>query len=113
MNDRRAPPSLHVISGGRDEAPLGPTARDHPALAGHARLLRARSAGREILLSPGRGLALNGTASEIVRLCDGSRSVTSIVNQLAFRHGAPRRAVLEDVLAFLKHLHDRGLVVLG
>lgn len=86
-------------------------AGSRPRLAAKARLRYDRQGERYLLLYPERGLALNGTAVDVVRLCTGEHTVTGIVDQLARKYaGQPREAVEREVLAFLAALADRGLV---
>jgi coenzyme PQQ biosynthesis protein PqqD len=82
-----------------------------PRLAQKARLRYDRQGERYLLLYPERGLALNGTAVDVVRLCTGEHTVAGIVAQLAEKYtDQPREVVEREVLAFLATLADRGLV---
>ncbi len=66
---------------------------------------------RWMLIYPERGLALNETAAEVVKLCDGSRSVDEIIATIA-RAGA-RASVAEidrDVRQFLARLYEKNLL---
>ncbi len=89
--------------------PLSPD--DRPSLASMARLARDRAGGRDILLYPERGLALNAVASAVARRLDGRRTVATIAAEVAASFAdAPRASVERDVLAFLEQLWERGLV---
>ncbi len=82
-----------------------------PRLVRHARLRFDPHAREWVLLYPERGLALNRTALEIVRLCDGDHSVDAIVRRVHARHpGADGGAVQRDVVTFLERLVDRCLL---
>lgn len=86
-------------------------AASRPRLASKARLRYDRQNDRYLLLYPERGLALNGTAVDVVRLCTGEHTVTGIVEQLAAKYTSqPREVVAREVLSFLATLADRGLV---
>ena len=86
-------------------------AASRPRLASKARLRYDRQNDRYLLLYPERGLALNGTAVDVVRLCTGEHTVTGIVEQLAAKYTTqPREVVAREVLSFLATLADRGLV---
>lgn len=86
-------------------------AASRPRLAQKARLRYDRQGDRYLLLYPERGLALNGTAVDVVRLCTGEHTVAGIVTQLAEKYtDQPREVVEREVLAFLATLADRGLV---
>ncbi len=82
-----------------------------PRLAPKARLRFDRQSQRYMLLYPERGLALNHTATEILRLCTGEHTVAGIVAELAETYGNQSPDVVEhEVLAFLATLEKRGLV---
>ncbi len=87
---------------------------DRPRLAGKARLVRDRAAGRDMLLYPERGLALNAVAAEVARRLDGTRTVAEIAAEVAARfQEAPAGEVERDVAGFLEALAERGLIELG
>jgi coenzyme PQQ biosynthesis protein PqqD len=82
-----------------------------PRLAPKVRLRHDRLTGKSLLLYPERGLALNDTAAEIVRLCTGETTVGEIIEALVARYGADQRAaVTAEVHAFLQSLADRNLL---
>ena len=84
-----------------------------PSLARGVRLRLDRISGRSLLLRPEQGFELGGSAVEIVRLCDGQRSVAEIVDTLAARAtGTPRTEIAADVHRLLSDLHQRGVVAL-
>jgi len=92
-----------------------PTAKLHelsrPKLAAKARLRFDRHEQRFLLLFPERGLLLNGSASEMLHLCTGERTIQTIVSILADRHRAtPPELIVRHVLSFLTHLQSRGLI---
>jgi coenzyme PQQ biosynthesis protein PqqD len=82
-----------------------------PRLAPKVRLRFDRLTGKSLLLYPERGLALNDTAAEIVKLCTGQATVAQIVDDLVARYGADRReALAAEVAAFLQSLLERNLL---
>jgi coenzyme PQQ biosynthesis protein PqqD len=82
-----------------------------PLLAPKARLRFDRKADRHMLLFPERGMVLNPTAADVLRLCTGELTVTGIVDRLAGKYaGRPRDHVEREVLEFLRSMADRGLV---
>jgi pyrroloquinoline quinone biosynthesis protein D len=82
-----------------------------PRLAAKARLRFDRKSTQYMLLYPERGLVLNATATEIVRLCTGEHTVDAIIETLAAKYPtAPREALEHEVLSFLAIMADRGLV---
>jgi coenzyme PQQ biosynthesis protein PqqD len=82
-----------------------------PRLAAKARLRYDRQGGRYLLLYPERGLALNGTAVEVVRLLTGEHTLEGIVARLRARYpAAPPGTIEGEVRAFIASLADRGLL---
>lgn len=82
-----------------------------PRLAPKARLRFDRQTDRYLLLYPEKGLELNPTAAEIVRLCTGEHTLGELVERLAGSYPTQSRAALErETLAFLTALEQRGLV---
>ena len=88
-----------------------PIARDsRPRLAAKARLRYDRKDERYMLLYPEKGLVLNATGTDIVRLCTGEHTVGSIVDQLAAKYGQDAPTVEREVMTFLGALAERGLL---
>ena len=82
-----------------------------PRLAAKARLRWDRTGERYMLLYPERGLVLNATAADVVRLCTGELTVSAIVEQLAAKYASqPRVEVEREVVTFLARLSERGLI---
>jgi coenzyme PQQ biosynthesis protein PqqD len=85
-----------------------------PRLAPKARLRWDRKDERFMLLYPERGLVLNPTAADVVRLCTGALTVGAIVDQLAAKYAPePRESVERQVVTFLTRMAERGLVLSG
>ena len=83
-----------------------------PTLAAKARLRKDGKSGRYLLLYPERGMELNATGVEIVRLCTGRVTVAEIVAAIAQRYAAtPANVIEREVLGFLGALRDRALLV--
>ena len=80
-----------------------------PRLAPKVRLRVDRKSGETLLLYPEKGLALNPTAAEICRLCNGELAVREMIETLAARHGASE-ALAGEVRAFLDQLAERNLL---
>jgi coenzyme PQQ biosynthesis protein PqqD len=53
-----------------------------PRLAKKARLRHDRHSGGWMIIYPERGLALNESAAEIVKRCDGTRTVAQIASEI-------------------------------
>jgi coenzyme PQQ biosynthesis protein PqqD len=82
-----------------------------PRLASKVRLRFDRKGERYMLLYPEKGLVLNPTAAEIVRLCTGEHTVGTIVERLVDKYPTQGREALEhQVMEFLGAMADRGLV---
>lgn len=82
----------------------------NPRIAKRARLTWDPIERQFVLLWPERGIVLNDTGVAIVRLCDGSRTVESIVDELVTSWRAPREVVEVDVRAFLDRVAARGIL---
>lgn len=79
---------------------------DCPAIAPMFRLQWEQSQGCYVLLYPEGMVRLNGPAGEILSRCDGSRSVSRILDELMERF--PEAQSLEpDLYTFLSTAHER------
>jgi pyrroloquinoline quinone biosynthesis protein D len=84
-----------------------------PRLAAKARLRFDRKAQRYMLLYPEKGLVLNTSATEILRLCTGEHTVDSIVDRLWTKFAGPsREEVAREVNQFLESMAARSLVLI-
>jgi coenzyme PQQ biosynthesis protein PqqD len=82
-----------------------------PRLSPKVRLRFDRRTGRYLLLYPETGLDLNGTATEIARLCTGDYTVDEIVRYVArIYDDVPPTIIERDVNTFLSALAARGLL---
>jgi coenzyme PQQ biosynthesis protein PqqD len=91
---------------------IGPDSR--VSLARQARLKLDPRTGRQVLLYPEKGLDLNETAARVAALCRQERAVRDIVEQMvsaAIESPLARRQIEDEVLAFLRALDDRGLLL--
>jgi pyrroloquinoline quinone biosynthesis protein D len=60
---------------------------------------------------PEAALKLNETATEILKLCDGERTVTQIIDALVEKFpGADRTMVEDNVKQLLTRIRTRGLL---
>lgn len=84
---------------------------ERPWLASKARLRFDRHSNSYLLLYPEKGLALNPTAAEVVKLCTGEHSVGQIVELLSEKFSeVPRERIEREILTFLEALVERGLL---
>jgi pyrroloquinoline quinone biosynthesis protein D len=81
-----------------------------PSLAKHARLQIDRLTGEPVLLSQEAVFTLNGSAYEVLKRCDGTRSFTQLVEELAERYPSATIALWSDALRYLEKLSQKGLV---
>lgn len=82
-----------------------------PRLAAHARLRDDPLTGAVVLLYPEGALELDEVAAEIVRRCDGLRTVDAIVGELARAFDGDRDEIARDVAGCLHDLRQRGLII--
>jgi pyrroloquinoline quinone biosynthesis protein D len=81
-----------------------------PVLPRHAKLKFDETRQVWVILAPERVLAPDEIAVEVLRLCDGLRSVEGIIDQLAVKYTAERDAISADVIAMLQDLADKGFL---
>src|SRR5581483_9173899 len=81
-----------------------------PVLPRHARLKFDETRQVWVILAPERVLAPDEIAVEVLKLCDGARSVADIANELAAKYAAPRDTIATDVVAMLQDLADKGFL---
>jgi pyrroloquinoline quinone biosynthesis protein D len=81
-----------------------------PVLPRHARLKFDETRQVWVILAPERVLAPDEIAVEVLRLCDGARSVAQMVDELATKYAAERAAISTDVIAMLQDLADKGFL---
>ena len=80
-----------------------------PKLPGHVVLRRDAGRDRWVLLAPERVLAPDPVAVEVLKLCDGTRTLNKIAELLAADYKAPKARVLADVKAMLADLSEKGI----
>jgi len=82
-----------------------------PALARGTQLRFDGMRERWVLLVPERVLAPDDIAVEVLKLCDGARSVGAIIDELAARYAALREEIAGDVVEMLQDLAKSGFLV--
>ena len=80
-----------------------------PRLVTGARLRYDEVREEHVLLIPEGAVRLNPTAAEVLRLCDGERSVDDIAGALSLRYDGAD--VGDDVRELIDAMTQRGLVV--
>ena len=83
-----------------------------PRLARGVRLQEDKARGGHVLLAPERVLQANGTAAEVLKLCDGERSFAEVVDDLARRFAVDRDRIACEAEALLRDLAAKRMVEL-
>jgi pyrroloquinoline quinone biosynthesis protein D len=90
-------------------AELSPDFR--PRLASKARLRWDAVEKKHMLVFPEAALMLNDSAAAILKLCDGERSVSQVVEALVEQFtSADRTVIAQEVSGLLTRLQTRGLL---
>jgi pyrroloquinoline quinone biosynthesis protein D len=84
---------------------------DRPKLAPGVRLHLDKTRNAWVLLSPERVIEAEGPASEILRRCDGTRTVGEIIDELAAVYAADRAVIAQDVTDMLQDMAGKRLLV--
>jgi pyrroloquinoline quinone biosynthesis protein D len=92
---------------------LGVTPDAKPRLRRGARLQHSEAQGGFVLLAPERVFKADPIAAEILKRCDGVKTVGEISDELAAAHSAPRERVLADVTTLLASLLEKKLLELA
>jgi pyrroloquinoline quinone biosynthesis protein D len=81
-----------------------------PLIPPYIKLRHDEGRGRWLVLAPERIFEPDDTAVEVLKLCDGQRTVADIANLLAKEYNAPQQEILGDIVAMLQDLADKGVV---
>jgi pyrroloquinoline-quinone synthase len=84
-----------------------------PKLSATARIQKDMLTGKTMLLFPEGAAVLNQTAQAIVTLCDGSRTVDAIVDELQAQFSGSRVAIEKGVHSSIQNLKSQGLLELS
>ncbi len=87
-----------------------PVLPERPRLAPGVRLHFDKTRGAWVLLCPERIIEAEGPASEILKRCDGTRSVAAIVDELAAVFAVDRAVIVHDVTEMLTDLAGKRLL---
>lgn len=74
------------------------------------RLRHDQVRGAWVVLAPERLFMLDEPAVEVLKLVDGARSISAIVDELAVKYDAPRALIDADVHAMLQDLVEKGAI---
>jgi pyrroloquinoline quinone biosynthesis protein D len=81
-----------------------------PRLPRHVKLRHDPARDRWLLLAPERVFTPDPIALEVLKLCDGERTLEAIADLLAARYAAPKEHILADVTSMLQDLADKGVI---
>ena len=85
-------------------------AQSRPALPRHVKLRHDAGRDRWVILAPERILTPDEIAIEVLKLCDGERSIKDIAARLAVDYNAPEDVIAGDVVALLQDMADKGYI---
>lgn len=86
------------------------THETRPVLPRHIKLRHDTGRGVWLLLAPERVFTPDQIAVEVLKLCDGVRSVEDICGVLSGEFNAPVEVIRADIIAMLQDLADKGVV---
>jgi pyrroloquinoline quinone biosynthesis protein D len=86
------------------------SATSKPALPRHIKLRYDAARNAWTILAPERIFTPDAIAVAVLKLCDATRSVEDIVQELSNTYNAPRDRILADVTSMLQDLVDKGVV---
>jgi pyrroloquinoline quinone biosynthesis protein D len=86
------------------------SAESVPALPNHIKLRHDAGRGRWHVLAPERVFEPDEIAVEILKRCDGVRSVAAIATEMAAEYNAPLADITSDIIAMLQELADKNVV---
>jgi pyrroloquinoline quinone biosynthesis protein D len=81
-----------------------------PVIPPYIKLRHDAGRGRWLILAPERIFEPDDIAVEVLKQCDGQRTVADIASVLAKEYNAPTEEILTDVVAMLQDLADKGVV---
>lgn len=85
-------------------------AASRPAMPPHIKLRHDQGRGRWHVLAPERVFEPDPIAVEILKRCDGIKSVEQIATDLAKEYNAPLQEILSDTISMLQELSDKGVI---
>ncbi len=86
------------------------TAGSVPYLPRHIKLKQDAARGGWTLLAPERVFTPDEIAVDVLKLCDGRRTVDVIARELSVAYNAPAEEIRGDITAMLQDLADKGVV---
>lgn len=86
------------------------TSASKPSLPAHIKLRHDAGRGRWHVLAPERVFEPDPIAVEILKRCDGAKSVADIAAELAKEYNASLEEIVTDTISMLQDLSDKGVV---
>lgn len=86
------------------------SATSKPALPRHIKLRHDAARNAWTILAPERIFTPDAIAVAVLKLCDATRSVEDIAQELSTTYSAPKDRILADVTSMLQDLADKGVV---
>jgi pyrroloquinoline quinone biosynthesis protein D len=96
-------------SGGRRQRAIV-SAETRPSLPRYVKLRHDATRDRWLIQAPERNFYPDPIAVEVLKLCDGGRTLGEVADELAMRYNAPKEQILADVVSMLQDLADKGVV---
>jgi pyrroloquinoline quinone biosynthesis protein D len=84
---------------------------DRPRLAKRARLQIDPISKKPVLQDQESVILLNRTGHEILARCDGTRTLSEIIEELGRQYPAAKSKLARDVSQYVEHLGGKGLLV--
>ena len=84
------------------------TVDTRPQLARFVKLRHDPGRERWTLLAPERVMTPDDIAIDVLKLCDGERTLSDIVAILSYDYDAPPEAIADDLIELLQGLADDG-----
>ena len=86
------------------------TVASKPVMPPHIKMRHDAGRGRWLILAPERLFDPDEIAVEVLKLCDGVRTVGDIAAQLSKDYNAPQEDIEADIITMLQDLADKGVV---
>jgi pyrroloquinoline quinone biosynthesis protein D len=86
------------------------TVASKPVMPPYIKMRHDAGRNRWLILAPERLFDPDEIAVEVLKLCDGARTVGDIADILAKEYNAPREDIEADIIAMLQDLGDKGVV---
>ena len=99
MSDAREKAARTIIS-----------ATSKPGLPRHIKLRHDAARDSWTILGPERVFTPDPIALAVLKLCDASRTVEAIADDLSRSYNAPKDQILADITSMLQDLADKGVV---